>query len=339
MGEPRLTICIPTYNRPEFLSECLQSVLAQTWDDFVVVILDNASTADYSWVLRLRDDPRVVYRRRPVNVGAAGNIALALREYRDTEFLMVFHDDDLMHPRLIEWQLQALANDPHAVLAASELAFFRGGEASSIEYWTRLTGRCTRLASEADLARLLLRGSPIHFGSVVYRCDALKGVTLDTERFGKICDRPLLLDLARKGHVLLFTEPLVLYRVHKGQDARTGTLSATHLMELYGRYRTGLSKSRTPSDAGLFYRVATNELLAAYARLPKSARSGLWKFVAECRTRQLFSVRYLRRDGLAALCDLAGIGWVSRAMYPVALVRTLHPRHRLRMLRKKVLPK
>ena len=120
MGEPRLTICIPTYNRPEFLSQCLESLKAQTYGEFAVVILDNASTVDYSGVLRVHKDPRLVYRRHPVSVGAVGSIALALREHGDTEFLMVFHDDDLMHRRLIEWEPQALTDDPEAVLAAPQ---------------------------------------------------------------------------------------------------------------------------------------------------------------------------------------------------------------------------
>lgn len=329
MSSVSLTVCIPTYNRPEYLADCLSSVFSQSCSDFVVVVLDNASTVDYSGVLRTHQDPRLNYRRHPVNLGPAGNGAFALTADWRTPYLMIFHDDDLMHPRLIEWELEALMADQQAVLAASGMTFFRNGQTPPFERWDATSGRHDTLAGEAGLSRVLLRGAPLNMGSVMYRCDALGGITPDTDRFGIISDRPLLLDLARNGHVAFFNDPLVLYRVHEAQDSQTGMVTATHLIELYARYRAALRKDRAGEDCRLFYRVATNDLLVSYARLPVHERPRLADFVRECRRRLLFRFSSIRREGLAALCETWGARWLGEALRPRILLRRLgfRPRH------------
>src|SRR5688572_8028571 len=108
MAEP-LTVCVLTYNRPALLRETLTSIVAQTTRRFRLVVLDNASTTDYSATLKHFARAHVEYVRHP---HPTDNLIVALRDYADREFLVVFHDDDLMHPDLLRRQLAVMESDP-----------------------------------------------------------------------------------------------------------------------------------------------------------------------------------------------------------------------------------
>ena len=56
MSKPSLQIIIPTYNRVRYLEPCIRSVLAQSFTDFELVVLDNASEDDVATVVARFDD-------------------------------------------------------------------------------------------------------------------------------------------------------------------------------------------------------------------------------------------------------------------------------------------
>ena len=88
MAPPRVSIGVPVYNGDRFLAETLDAILAQTFADFEVVIVDNASTdrtAEIGQAYAARD-PRISYQRNPANIGAMRNaFALACKMARASE--------------------------------------------------------------------------------------------------------------------------------------------------------------------------------------------------------------------------------------------------------------
>ena len=69
----KLTVGIPTYNRSGLLREAIESVLAQTFTDFRLIVSDNASDDDTPEVVRSFDDERIDYLRTERNIGPIGN--------------------------------------------------------------------------------------------------------------------------------------------------------------------------------------------------------------------------------------------------------------------------
>ena len=69
---PRVTVFIPTYNRARLLPEAIKSVLTQTYDDFKLVVSDNASDDSTPQVVASFDDPRLEYVRQPENSACSG---------------------------------------------------------------------------------------------------------------------------------------------------------------------------------------------------------------------------------------------------------------------------
>ena len=92
---PKVSVCIPTYNRAKYLREAIESVLMQSFADFELIICDNASVDDTSEVVNSFSDVRILYHRNPENIGSANNHKLCL-ELAKGEYITIFHDDDIM---------------------------------------------------------------------------------------------------------------------------------------------------------------------------------------------------------------------------------------------------
>jgi glycosyltransferase involved in cell wall biosynthesis len=90
---PVVSVVIPTYNRPQFVRGAVRSVLAQTFLDFELIVIDNGSVDDTSNVIRSFDDPRVRCVRIEINNGVspARNRGIELAR---GEFIAFLDDDD-----------------------------------------------------------------------------------------------------------------------------------------------------------------------------------------------------------------------------------------------------
>lgn len=105
-AQPLVTVALATYNRADLIGESIRSVLAQTMQDFEIVIVDDGSEDNTEEVVRAFDDPRIRYFRQE-NAGVSAARNHIARESRGL-FTAVLDDDDLMHPRRLEWQLAAM---------------------------------------------------------------------------------------------------------------------------------------------------------------------------------------------------------------------------------------
>ena len=113
----RVTIGVPVYNGERFLAQCLDSLLAQTYEDFVLLISDNASTDRTEEICRryAKADSRVRYHRNRVNVGMYGNYNRVL-ELVDTPYLKLANADDCWAPEMLADAMGELERDPSLVL-------------------------------------------------------------------------------------------------------------------------------------------------------------------------------------------------------------------------------
>ena len=114
---PRVSIGLPVYNGDRYLEQTLNSVLKQTFTDFVIYIADNASTDNTEEICKqyATQDSRIVYNRHPVNIGAAGNYERCFLPAK-SEFFRWQNADDTIEPRLIEKCLRVLDENPDVVL-------------------------------------------------------------------------------------------------------------------------------------------------------------------------------------------------------------------------------
>jgi glycosyltransferase involved in cell wall biosynthesis len=115
---PAISVGMPVYNGEPYLEAAIQSVLGQTFDDFELIVCDNASTDRTAEIVRdfAATDARIRYARNERNLGAAGNYNRAFALARAPYFRWM-NADDVIEPQLHESCLQALEAHPQAVLA------------------------------------------------------------------------------------------------------------------------------------------------------------------------------------------------------------------------------
>lgn len=95
---PTISINIPVYNRKEMIKECVESFINQTFDDFEIVIVDDGSEDDLSFLFKM--DKRIVYIKQPhLGIAKAFNLAL---DNSSGKYIMPFGSDDLAMPDLLE---------------------------------------------------------------------------------------------------------------------------------------------------------------------------------------------------------------------------------------------
>ena len=107
---PQVSVCIPAYHGGEALRQAIASVLAQRYTDFELLVIDDASPEDLSQLVAQFDDPRLVYRRNPHNLGPQGNWNRCLALARGRYFKLLPHDD-LLHPDCLTRQVAVLEQD------------------------------------------------------------------------------------------------------------------------------------------------------------------------------------------------------------------------------------
>lgn len=91
----KITVVIPTYNRSLFLIEAINSVLNQTYQNFHILVSDNASTDDTEEIVRSFNDNRIIYIKHKTNMGMQRNWEFALK-YPKERFAALIKDDNCM---------------------------------------------------------------------------------------------------------------------------------------------------------------------------------------------------------------------------------------------------
>lgn len=120
MSNPLVSICIPTYQRPELLERAIRSCLAQTYPHFEILITDNSpDNASAERISRL-NDARIFYHKNETNLGPCGNINRAAKLAKG-DYVKLLMDDDLLKPRCLELMVAALEQNPSAGLAMAPM--------------------------------------------------------------------------------------------------------------------------------------------------------------------------------------------------------------------------
>jgi len=116
-GAPRVSIGLPVYNGEDYLREAIDSILSQSFEDFELIISDNASTDGTQFICEhyAKSDSRIRYLRNDVNIGAAPNYNCLISLARGEYFKWAAHDDNCYEDFLAEC-VSALDNNPDVVL-------------------------------------------------------------------------------------------------------------------------------------------------------------------------------------------------------------------------------
>ncbi len=202
---------MPVYNGENFITEAIDSILAQTFSDFELIISDNASTDKTEELCRMyaERDQRIWYYRNDQNMGAAWNIN-RLVDLARGEYFKWAHYDDICRPEFLERCLTVLEQEPLVILCYPRTHIIDNQSRITDSYADNLN---LDSVSPHERFRVFLNNPGL--------CTAAHGLMRlselkQTGRMGDfaIADRNLLGELALRGQFRELPEYLFLYRSH-----------------------------------------------------------------------------------------------------------------------------
>lgn len=209
---PTVSVLIPCYNHSAFLRQCLDSVLAQTFQDWEVVLVDDVSPDDSFEIASSYSDPRIRVYRNESNLGTYGTQARCL-ELAEGEFVAVLNSDDYWMSTKLEKQvalLQAHSECPFAY-CRGRLTDLKGKETSSDEQHGQMP-----VAEVQDLRPWLVIDNRILASSLMFR-RGKAGFDGSMKYSG---DWKIVLQLCQLGPAAFVNEDLSVWRIH-GENAHT----------------------------------------------------------------------------------------------------------------------
>ena len=264
-GATAIEILVLTYNRSALLPETLETLLSQTVPAKSIRVVDNGSTDRTCEIVRSFASRGVTYFRRDVNDLSA--CWRDLQRIPTAEWVMVFHDDDLLHPEYLGAVSTVIDAFPGATLIGSAM---KAEAAPNALDWAAVSpGRTTGVLSWREFARKLYAGFRFPFCSAVYRTEVFRRTVGDIGTYGKMFDRPFLMEVARAGGAVLLKDVFVKYRVHPSQDSRdsaTGPFPSEALM-LQRYYREALGENLWSRSGRMFLRRNYRNLSSDFERL------------------------------------------------------------------------
>ena len=236
---PAVTIAICLFNSSRFIGETLDSVFAQTRQDFEVVLIDDGSTDGCVELVERRfPDPRIRVLRqahRGLSIARRRSIAASTGE------LVAFLDhDDIWLPHKLERQLAAASGHPEAALFFSDCVYIdeHGNPLRRLSDEYRLND--LDLTGTSAYAELLRRGCFVWQSTVLARTAALRAVDAFDPAYRYIADYDTWLRMARRYGLHYTPEVLAKWRVHRVQFTQRcpEVTLADHRALLGALYRT-----------------------------------------------------------------------------------------------------
>lgn len=119
MSLPLVSICIPSYNSGEFVKQTLETILAQTYQNIEIIVVDDVSKDNTAEIVRSFNSPKIKFSINEKNLGVVDNWNRSI-ELASGEYIKIMGADDLLVPTCIEEQLNVfLTNKENIALVSS----------------------------------------------------------------------------------------------------------------------------------------------------------------------------------------------------------------------------
>ncbi len=265
---PFFTVLMPAYNAAPFLREAVDSVLAQTFIHFELLIINDGSTDETGTILASYADPRIrVFRQE--NAGVTGALNAGLKLATGT-YIARFDADDICYPHRLQVQHDYLIAHPDCVLLGSASDYI-DEEGNDLFEWQ------PDAYDHAGLAKAILHTSPFDHPTIVY--PRLLALELGGYPAGAIHfeDHLFWTRFFSRGTVANLPQPLIKHRFNAQSVTIDERWRGPQFREI--KYRSVQAGSVSPADAEALKRLLKTQDLHHYKKAAYHAMMGkkyLW---------------------------------------------------------------
>ena len=247
----KLVVILPAYNAENFIAECLESLLNQTFSDFCILAVNDASTDNTGNILEdyAAKDTRLRVYHLPLNQGepAVMQFAMDMLNYMNVEYVARMDADDICVPHRFEKQVQYLDEHPEIDILGSNALLFNNGKTDKATKVSTLPLLDKDIKAHFSLAR-----DNIINPSSMWRHSSIKALGINYAQTATAPDFHMWVQCAlHKKTFANLPEPLLLYRIHQGQASKIHdkiSESVQYSMELWISH---LFPELTPKEVSL----------------------------------------------------------------------------------------
>ena len=293
---PLVSVIIPTYNRLDYIHEAIDSVLAQTYKNYEIIVVNDGSSVDIRKALEPYKD-KIVYLSHQENRGlsAARNTGI---KNSNGKYLAFLDDDDLFENQKLEIQVPVLENNPAIGFVYSDYYIFN----------SKSTDMKLRLAAGRDdtqkFAQIFFLNYNVAVPTILIRRTCFEDVGFFDEDLSQHEDGDMLLRVALQWRVGFSEYPSARVRYHDNQMSRNRIEIYNSIVKSWGKilstnpeFKNSLGIIASDKLAELYFQLGrayiNNDMLKNSIAQFKLSRQLSKKYVNARKMFQLFREKYL----------------------------------------------
>lgn len=257
MGEPLISVVLTNHDGEKFVGKAIRSVLDQTFEDFELIIVDDASTDRSMDVIRIFDDPRIRVWESPVNghVSYAHNKGNALARGK---YIAAMDNDDLWKPEKLAKQAAYMEAHPETGVCFTSLDFIDENDRPYEDEALKQLYTIHNGSREEWLHTLLVTGNHVANDSSLIRKSVMDQVGNNDLCMLQLHDYDMYVKIAQISDLYIIEEPLMSYRRFEGSGSITSV--SENARRAGFEFSRIIGRTITEMEPELFKRVFAEEM-------------------------------------------------------------------------------
>lgn len=210
---PLVSVIIPTYNRTTYIGEAIDSVLAQTYENYEIIVIDDGSSVDVKKVLKPYEDKIKYLYQENRGLAAARNTGI---KNSSGDYLAFLDDDDLFEPRKLEIQVKILESNPDVGFVYSDCLEFDTNKRTKLE----LNLAVCRNRPAGEFANLFFINPSVRVPALLVRRKCFEDAGLFDETLAMHEDGDMLLRIALHWRTRYSDYPSARVRYHEANMSK-----------------------------------------------------------------------------------------------------------------------
>lgn len=238
MKKPLVTILMPVHNGEKYLREATDSILCQTFNDFVFLIIDDGSTDNSANIIKSYKDKRIVFLMNEKNIGISKTLNLGI-DNSDTKYIARMDQDDISFPNRIAEQVNFMETNPNIGVCGTWMLAFNAKNQSILK---------KRPIKNNAIKVAFLFHNPIAHPTAMIRKNILDENNLRYDPlYDGLEDYDLWERISADAKMENIPKALLRYRLHETQLSRISMARQEKLDKIQGRQyeRLGIKKTRS----------------------------------------------------------------------------------------------
>ncbi len=220
---PKVTVIIPSYNHARFIAEAINSVLQQTFQDFELLICDDASMDDSVEIIKTFKDERIQLHINQINLGACVTFNNMIKKAKG-KYIALLNSDDVWYSDKLRKQVEFLESNINcgAVFTHAQIIKEDGGLFENKEHFYYKIFDQPNRSQEEWLQYFFYSGNCICHPSMLIRKSVYDGVGLYNPLMASLPDFEMWIRVVAKFEIYILQEQLIKFRILDGEQNASG---------------------------------------------------------------------------------------------------------------------